>query len=59
MSSMSGGMISPIVDNESCDFLCIKKQTLAELIEMFAHRQGMAGGNAGGRWAQLLTFHVD
>jgi len=56
---MSGGMISPIVDDESCDFLCSEEQTLAELIEIEAHRQGMAGGDAGGRWAQLLTFHVD
>jgi hypothetical protein len=56
---MSGGMISPIVDDESCDFLCSEEQTLAELIEIQAHLQGMAGGDAGGRrWAQL-TFHVD
>jgi hypothetical protein len=54
-----GGEIIPIVDDESCDFLCSKEQKLAELIEIEAHRQGMAGGDAGGRWAQLLTFHVD
>lgn len=53
-----GGMISPIVDDEGCDFLCIEKQTLAEVIETEAHRQGMAGDDAGGRRAQLLTFHV-
>jgi hypothetical protein len=58
-SSMSGGMISPIVDDEGCDFLCSEEQKSAELIEIEAHRQGMAGGDAGGRWAQLLTFHVD
>jgi hypothetical protein len=52
-------MISPIVDDEGCDFLCSEEQKSAELIEIEAHRQGMAGGDAGGRWAQLLTFHVD
>lgn len=48
---MSGGMISPIVDDEGCDFLYSGKQTLAELIEIEAHLQGMAGGDARGRWA--------
>lgn len=43
-----GGMISPIVDDEGCDFLCSEKHTLAELIEIEARRQGMAGGDAGG-----------
>ena len=52
-------MISPIVDDEGCDFLCIEKQRLAELVEIDAHRQGMGGGDAWGRWAQLLTFHVE
>ena len=42
-----GGMVSPIVNDESCDFLCIEKQPLAELFEMFARRQGIAGGDAG------------
>lgn len=41
-------MSSPIVDDEGCDFLCIEKQTLAGLIEIDAHRQGMGGGDAGG-----------
>lgn len=45
---MSGGMISPIVDDEGCDFLCSEEQTLAELRGIEAHRQGMAGGGAGG-----------
>ena len=54
-----GVIISPIVDDEGCDFLCSERQTLAELIETVVHRQGMAGGDTRGRWAQLLTFHVD
>jgi hypothetical protein len=40
-------MSSPIVDDEGCDFLCIEKQTLAGLLEIDAHRQGMGGGDAG------------
>lgn len=43
-----GGMISPIVDDEGCDFLYGGRQMLAELIEIEAHGQRMAGGDAGG-----------
>ena len=33
---VSGGANSPIVDDESCDFLCSGRDTLAELIEIDA-----------------------
>jgi hypothetical protein len=51
-------MSSPIVDDEGCDFLCTRQQTLAELIETDgAYIEGAEDAVEGGGLG-LLTFHV-
>jgi hypothetical protein len=48
---------SPIVDNESCDFLCRGRWRLAELIEI--DTVTVDDGEGRERRGQLLTLHVD
>lgn len=43
-------MISPIVDDEGCDFLCKGKNTLAEVIEI----GGASSGDGQSRLAKML-----